>query len=278
MALALARRTVPPGAAALLAHTAVEAFRATNRGPEAEAAQREILPRLQPALEMARPEPTAPGGTARGLVQLAAPEVLDDRGNACMVAALWAGKGTAGAHDAALRAALQFAAAIVSETPPGALRPAGGPPPAATIDLPASLLGSARSRLTTREGRVHDLLDALETAALHDVLGALLQALVEEVPDRFVWHHRKAAFHRDRGDLEAALEETRRATGAGFGDNRLRAAQRQAEILRDLGRRADALATVEDALSTPAPSEGAVRTHRYRAALESLRVQLLAAP
>ncbi len=279
-ALALARRTAPPGAAAAHADQAARALDAVGRKEEAAAVRSDFRERLRPALEGVARGIEGSADAPRAMVQLAAPEVMDDRASACWHAAIWSKEDATAAQDAYLRAAFHLGAALITEAPSGAfVRPTGLPPPATWVTLPDDLLSPAvRSRLLLREGRVHDLLDALGEAGLHDAERRILAWMVEGVPDRFAWLHRSAAFFRGRGELDSALLVARQAVDRGFGDNRLRASQRCAEILLDLGRKAEALSVIDDALAAPEPPEVAVRTHRYRGALTALRTRVSAAP
>jgi tetratricopeptide (TPR) repeat protein len=94
-------------------------------------------------------------------------------------------------------------------------------------------------------------------------------------PDAFTWHFRLAGHFVKRGGWEEALVSADRAVERGYGDNRLRAIKRRAEILLELQRPDDALASLDAALAEAPPDVENVRTWRYRQQLEALRERAL---
>ena len=71
--------------------------------------------------------------------------------------------------------------------------------------------------------------------------------------------------------LPEALPAARQALSFAYGDNKLRAARRVAELL---GPSDEAITVINDALSAPEPEQEHVRTWRYREALATLRAEL----
>ncbi|MCP4871671.1 MAG: thioredoxin fold domain-containing protein [Proteobacteria bacterium] len=140
-----------------------------------------------------------------------------------------------------------------------------------SLALPDSLLTEAvRPRLLEQSGRVHDLVSLLNKAGLADVAEPLIAAMVALTPQDFTWHYKQAGFLRDHRGGNGAADAATRALTHSYGDNRLRAARRLAEILHAVGNDDAALAAIDDALAVPAPTEENVRTHRYRTALVTL--------
>lgn len=144
-----------------------------------------------------------------------------------------------------------------------------------SVALPDHLLTDRmRPRLRHHAGRVHDLLDLLGKAGLPDVAEPILLAMIELTPDQFTWHYAYAGFLTEHRAGEGALESARTALDHSYGDNRLRASKRLAELLDEAGDGDEALTVIDEALAVPAPEQEHVRTHRYRAALEELRAEL----
>ncbi len=127
------------------------------------------------------------------------------------------------------------------------------------------------TRLRHHEGLIHDLIDLVASAGDHSSAGRLLGAMLTLEPEGFTWHYAKAGWLKGRGMLPEALPVARRALSFAYGDNRLRAARRVAELL---GPGDEALAVIDDALSAPEPEQEHVRTWRYRESLKTLRAEL----
>ncbi len=126
------------------------------------------------------------------------------------------------------------------------------------------------TRLQHHEGLVHDLIDLVASAGDHSSAGRLLGAMLTLEPEGFTWHYAKAGWLKSRGMLPEALPPARQALTFAYGDNKLRAARRVAELL---GPGDEALAVIDDALSAPEPKQEHVRTWRYREALKTLRAE-----
>jgi thiol-disulfide isomerase/thioredoxin len=147
-----------------------------------------------------------------------------------------------------------------------------------SVTLPDHLLTDGMSgRLVRQSGRVHDLLSLLTKGGLTDVAAPILEAMVELTPDEFTWHYKQAGFLRDHRGGQGAADAAARALAHSYGDNRLRAAKRLAELVHAVGNDDLALATIDDALALPPPEEEHVRTHRYRTALIELRAEIVGA-
>ncbi len=145
----------------------------------------------------------------------------------------------------------------------------------ASVALPDHLLtDAARQHLLEHQGRIHDLLSLLKKANLPEVAAPILAAMVELAPEEFTWHYKQAEFLRDHRNGAGAADAASRALQFSYGDNRLRAAKRLAELLHAAGDDEAALSTIDDALAVPPPAEEHVRTHRYRTALEELRAEI----
>jgi tetratricopeptide (TPR) repeat protein len=95
---------------------------------------------------------------------------------------------------------------------------------------------------------------------------------VTNYPEEFTWHHALAGHLFHQGDLDSALDSAESAVTYSYGDNRLRAVERQALILIQLGRADEARSLAQTTLETqPAPREGLeVRTWRYRESLQEI--------
>ena len=105
---------------------------------------------------------------------------------------------------------------------------------------------------------------------------ALLQQAAAAYPEEFTFHHALSGQLLTLGRLPEALAEAERAVTTGYGDNRLRAEKRRAEILVALGRKDEAKAHLDAAISAAErPAEGVkVRTTRYLKELEAYRAGL----
>jgi tetratricopeptide (TPR) repeat protein len=203
-----------------------------------------------------------PGGPALGQVPGRSAEEHERLAEAGWYRAGW---GSAPKPDYA-RAALHQAAAMLLEA---GLAP-DGDPWAVSLD---PLL--APDYLKHHEGRVHDLLDLLERAGRFEEAARFYPAMIALQPDAFTWHFRLAGHFVKRGGWEEALVSADRAVERGYGDNRLRAIKRRAEILLELQRPDDALASLDAALAEAPPDVENVRTWRYRQQLEALRERAL---
>ena len=198
------------------------------------------------------------------------PESLDDLATAAWYRGNWAGS-EEGRQLRAEGAAAAAVAIVLDELTRGPM--AHRPPEDVRFELTLPdglLIDGRRAALARHEGRVHDLVDLLDAAELPDVSEPIYRAMTALFPDEFTWHYALAGFLTDQRAGEEALEEAKAALADSYGDNRLRAARRVAELLDADGQRGDAVDVVVDALAAPAPEQENVRTHRYRAALEEL--------
>jgi thioredoxin-like negative regulator of GroEL len=104
---------------------------------------------------------------------------------------------------------------------------------------------------------------------------ALYDSLEREYPRDFSFPFASAGLLDGAGDSAAALPYARRALDNGYGDNRLRAAERLAKILRKLKKDAEAKRVVKEALAkAKVPADPHNRTHRYVKALRELSAAL----
>jgi hypothetical protein len=138
---------------------------------------------------------------------------------------------------------------------------------ASAAALKAALSGDpARDR-----GYLTDLADALVGAG--DLSGALavLADAATAFPDDPTWSLAAARHLVDADRPADALAEAERGMALAWGDNRLRVATVKARALVALGRADEARAFAAELLAAePPPADGlAVRTARYRAALEA---------
>jgi len=172
-------------------------------------------------------------------------------------------RGLAGGEGAFAQAALLLGAAAIRETDGEALKNVDG---RGWVVLPEGLSDPV---LRAQEGRVHDLLSALRKAELPAVAPPIYEAMLRLHGEAFTWPYRYAGHLRDTEQWAAAEAQARVAVEFGYGDNRLRAAGRLAEILLAQERAEEARAVLTEALSAPAPTLEGVRTHRYRAALQT---------
>ena len=103
-----------------------------------------------------------------------------------------------------------------------------------------------------------------------------LESAARAYPEEFTFHHALSGQLLTLGRLPEALAEAERAVTTGYGDNRLRAEKRRAEILVALGRNDEAKASLDAAISAAErPAEGVqVRTTRYLKELEAYRAGL----
>ena len=136
--------------------------------------------------------------------------------------------------------------------------------------LPETVL-ALNEGLREHEGLVHDYIYLLRSAGRHDDVGRMYGAMLTLFPEAFTWHYAQAGWLIERGALDKAEPAARRALEHSYGDMSLRAAKRLAEILVARGEPDDALATIDQALTAPLPTEQHVRTWRYRKALTALR-------
>ena len=99
-------------------------------------------------------------------------------------------------------------------------------------------------------------------------------------PHEFTYLNAAAGHLEDAGRTEEALAYALGALAVSYDDNRLRAATRAARLLDALGRRAEALALIDQTLAeVPAPAADLdVRSHRYRKSLGDLREKIAAQP
>jgi tetratricopeptide (TPR) repeat protein len=111
-----------------------------------------------------------------------------------------------------------------------------------------------------------------------DLAGArsLLETAVGWYPEEFTFHYSLAGLLLRNGLATEALAAAEAALRHGYGDNRLRAAERLARVHAAAGDSASALATIDTALSAAKrPGEELqVRTFRYIKALEDARTEL----
>lgn len=272
--LALADAAPSPGLAASWADSTARALDELERSEQAAALRLEFEARLSAVLgSRAGVEATVSqdGSTLSVAAPFQRPDALDDLATAAWYRGKWAEPEAAKALRVEGAAAL--AAAIrIDELSRGPLVHA---PPAEVrfeLTLPDALVdGPGRDSLARHEGRVHDLVDLLDAAELPDVSEPIYRAMVERFPDGFTWHYALAGFLRDQRGGEGAIGPARAALLTSYGDNRLRAARRLAELLRADEQIDEALAVVDEALAAPAPEQENVRTWRYRTALEELR-------
>ena len=121
-------------------------------------------------------------------------------------------------------------------------------------------------------------------ATLHERAGdvdaglAVLAEAAAAYPDEFTFHYAAAGLLLRAERLDAALESVGLAVEHGYGDNRLRATKRKADILSAQGKTADAIRTIDAALAAVEAPDAAlnVRTPRYLSALQALREELTA--
>ncbi len=117
---------------------------------------------------------------------------------------------------------------------------------------------------------------ALEQAGHPDQALAVLDEALTHYPDEFTYHYARARVLKGMGRLEDARGAGRAALDEAYGDQRLRAAKRLAEILLEMGRTAEAITLIDEVIQGfSAPTEDLeVRTHRYLTALDELRSDL----
>lgn len=108
----------------------------------------------------------------------------------------------------------------------------------------------------------------------------LLDQAIEAYPEEFTWHHSLAGQLLEQGKPAEARAEAELAYRYGYGDNRLRAAERLARARAQAGDKAGALAFIDEVLqSNPRPpAELQVRTGRYLDKLQALKAELSAPP
>ena len=160
------------------------------------------------------------------------------------------------------RAALRSAAQVLE---------AGEPGSEMAISLPTDLLGEAINKtLISQQGPIHDIISSLTAARLPLVALPICTKMAAVLPEDFTWHYKLAGLQNAAGDLDGALISARRALDFSYGDNKLRASHRLAEILADDGALDEARQLIEVQLAEPAPAEKTLRTHRYRRKLQEL--------
>ncbi len=136
---------------------------------------------------------------------------------------------------------------------------------------------AARSPLKTPRAANFGRADSLLKAGRRAEAEALYALLLKAYPREFTFNYDYASALADGGDLARALPYARAAASVGYGDNRLRAARLVGEVLLGLGRIDEAGKIVDDALTTPAPTQAHVRTGRYLDALRALKKKIDAA-
>ncbi len=100
----------------------------------------------------------------------------------------------------------------------------------------------------------------------------LYTALEKSYPGEFTFAFAHAGLLHSQKRAAEAEPLARDALQHAYGDNRLRAAERLAKLLKEQGKAAEAAAVVADALAqAKKPTDPFNRTHRYIAALEKLR-------
>ncbi|MEZ4240662.1 MAG: thioredoxin fold domain-containing protein [Myxococcota bacterium] len=176
------------------------------------------------------------------------------------------------AHDAVAAALRQARGADVAV----GLEVAGelAPDPATAQLFEAAAAGVVASQTTG--DAVHDkpylgwLAHALEDSGDPAAARGLLEAALPRYPDEPTVDLALAPLLLRIGDLEAAEASARRAVAASWGDNRLRAAATLAKVLKAAGKDDEARQVAQAELDAQDDPSEAVRTHRYREALEAL--------
>lgn len=119
--------------------------------------------------------------------------------------------------------------------------------------------------------------DALRSAGRLQEAEELYAALAKAYPEEFTFNYDYASVLKAAKKAAEAYPYAAKAAAAGYGDNWLRAVRLKAELESDLGRRADAIKTLDTALAqTEMPQSTEVRTGRYLLALRGLREKLSA--
>lgn len=118
----------------------------------------------------------------------------------------------------------------------------------------------------------------LGKAGKPDEADALYTQLEKSYPDEFTFLFAHAGLMHSQKKLDRAEDLATRALKVSYGDNRLRAAERLAKVLRDENKAGEANAVLASALGeAKKPSDPHNRTHRYIAALEKLKDELATA-
>ncbi len=122
------------------------------------------------------------------------------------------------------------------------------------------------------------LADLYRQAGMADEGFEVLKQASGEFPHEFTFFYAAAGLLEKEGRLEEALPWILAGQALAYGDQRLRAGMRHAEILHGLERDEEALAVIEEVLAEgSAPAEELqVRTHRYRGQLEELKAEISA--
>lgn len=136
----------------------------------------------------------------------------------------------------------------------------------------AALLGSLRTRDPSRDRwLLTSYAGLLADAGQPDAGMAVLAEARLAFPRDPTWLLALAGIQLDEGLLDDALASTEAGMALAWDDNRLRMAALRVRVLLAMDRGDEARALVAAVLAEPAPDSGlAVRTHRYRAALEAL--------
>ena len=274
LSLAAAESSPLPGLAASHAGDAIDMLEATD--PERAAALKVSYEERLAAIVGSRSPATAVLGrgwtSIHGQLVDHAADLHDDIALGTWYRADWTDEDTA--RQLLAEAALRIAVAILIAEQQTAGLPRTDDS-RLSVALPDHLLSDGmRPRLLKQAGRVHDLVSLLNKANLAEIAGPLIAAMVELTPEEFTWHYKQAGFLRDHRGGNGAADAALRALTHSYGDNRLRAAKRLAELLHAAGNDEAALGTIDDALAVPAPTEEHVRTHRYRTALVELRATI----
>jgi thiol-disulfide isomerase/thioredoxin len=260
-----------PGAAAALAARAIKDLESRGADERAAKLRADYSLRIATALDSQIPISAQRGrgdASLNGLFTSDDAARLDDSAQAAYELALWEeapGRSAQLMTEASLRMAAAIATAgnlLLPELPDGRR----------SLALPEHLVDpEATDALSEQTGRVHDLVFLLGKAQLPLVAETLLRRMAQLLPSEFTWHYKLAGLLIEEGRPAEAEGPLRLALGHSYGDNRLRAVRRLAELSAKLGREAEAIAMLNEALAASPPGQPGVRTHRYRRALEDLR-------
>ncbi len=131
------------------------------------------------------------------------------------------------------------------------------------------------SRLKLARGANLERAYCLQKAGRLAEARALYDTLVGAYPDEFTFHQGYARLLYQQKEYPAALISARAAVKSGYGDNWLRAAALEAQILTAMGLKVEAAQALDATLAeAAAPKSAAVRTHRYLSELRRLRAEL----
>lgn len=128
----------------------------------------------------------------------------------------------------------------------------------------------------TRRGYIVDLTDSLAKVGNLPRALELLDEYAGFYPMEFTFNHAAARLLLDAKRFVEAEVRARKALAISWGDQRLRAVQHLARALDGLGRRAEAVALLQEELAAaarPGPADE-VRTGRYRGQVEALIAEL----